>query len=297
MLIKPDCIPCILNMAVTSVRKLSLDEIRFRSLFSRILRIPSLRGESWEITSPQVIESVMKLIVDETGDPDPFRAIKADQNKRIMEIVPFLRKILSEAPDPLYLAVKLAILGNTIDLMMGDRPTDIENFITERLKAPLDTKAYLDFREKLESCNSLVYLGDNAGEIVFDKLLVALITQRHDMDAVFIVRSVPALNDATMDEAKSIGLDKVIRVIENGINGPCPGTLLDRCSAEVSNIMAGADMIISKGGGNFDALEGEQPEIRDKISFMLLSKCQPYCEYFCVRMHEPILAHLENIVK
>lgn len=297
MLIKPDCIPCILNMAVTSIRRLSLDNIRFRSLFSRILRIPSLRGESWDITSPEVIESVMKLIVEETGDPDPFRAIKADQNKRIIEIIPFLRKILSEASDPLYLAVKLAILGNTIDLMMGDRPTDIENFITERLRASLDRTAYLDFSEKLESCKSLVYLGDNAGEIVFDKLLIELITQRYDMDAVFIVRSVPTLNDATMDEAKNIGLDETIRVVENGIDGPCPGTLLDRCSAEVSKMVAGADMIIAKGGGNFDALEGEKPEIRDKIAFMLLSKCQPYCEYFGVRMHEPILAHLENSAK
>ncbi|MBC8419732.1 MAG: DUF89 family protein [Desulfobacteraceae bacterium] len=291
MLIKPDCIPCILTMSLTSIRELSLDEGRFRTLYSKILEIPSLRGESWDVTSPQVIESVMRLIMDATGDHDPFQEIKSSQNRRIMGIVPFLRKILNEASDPLYTAVKLAILGNTIDLMMGDRPTDIENSITERLKDPISERGYLNFRENLEECRSLVYLGDNAGEIVFDRLLIELIKEQYDVDVVFIVRSVPTLNDATLSEARSIGMDGIVKVIENGIDGPCPGTILSRCSAEVNELINRADMIISKGGGNFDALEEERGEVKKKIAFMLLSKCYPYCEYFGVKMHQPILAH------
>ena len=294
MLIKPDCIPCILTMSLTSIRELSLDEERFRTLYSKILEIPSLRGESWDITSPQVIESVMKLIVDATGDHDPFHEIKSSQNRRIMGIAPFLRKILDEASDPLYIAVKLAILGNTIDLMMADRPTDIENSITEKLKDPVSERGYLNLRENLEKCSSLVYLGDNAGEIVFDKLLIELIKKRYNVDVVFIVRSVPTLNDATLSEARSIGMDGIVKVVENGIDGPCPGTILSRCSAEVNDLVDHADMIISKGGGNFDALEEEKGEVKDKITFLLLSKCYPYCRYFGVKMHQPILAQFKG---
>lgn len=292
MQIQPECIPCILTMSITAIRKLGIEDGAARELYGKILDIPSLRGRSWNITSPEVLEGVMRLMVDATGKEDPFREVKALQNRRIMEIVPFLKKILNEALDPLHTAVKLAILGNTIDLMMGDRPTDIENSITERLKDPISETAYHTFRRRLNACSSLVYLGDNAGEIVFDRLLMETIRERHDMDMVFVVRSVPTLNDATVNEAQSVGIQEMATVIENGIDGPCPGTVLPRCSQEVRERIRAADMIISKGGGNFDALEEEKGDVRDKITFMLLSKCGPYCNYFGVNLHQPILAHL-----
>lgn len=294
MLIKPDCIPCILTMSITSMRLLPLDESRVQKLYCEILEIPSLRGQCWDITSPEVIELVMELIVNATGSPDPFHDLKATQNKRIMEIDPFLRQILDEALDPLHTAVKLAILGNTIDLMMGDRPTDIENSIRERLKAPIPEKAYANFIEDLKKSKSLVYLGDNAGEIVFDKLLIEAIKERYDTDVVFIVRSVPTLNDVTLNEARSVEIDEIATIVENGIDGPCPGTVLGRCSEEVKKLVERADMIVSKGGGNFDSLGEEKGDIREKTTFMLLSKCHPYCDFFGVELYQPIIANLKH---
>jgi len=281
-----------LTMSITAIRKLGFDNGAARELYSRILELPPLRGQSWDITSPEVLESVMNLMTRATGSQDPFCDVKAHQNRRIMEVVPFLRKILDEAQDRLYTAVKLAILGNTIDLMMGDRPTDIENSITDRLKSPIPETPYLNFRKRLNECDTLVYLGDNAGEIVFDRLLMETIKKERDMDIVFIVRSVPTLNDATVTEARSVGIDRTASIIENGMDGPCPGTILARCSQEVNERVNRADMIISKGGGNFDALEEERGAVRAKITFMLLSKCKPYCNFFGVGLHQPILAHL-----
>jgi len=294
MLIKQDCIPCILTMSITSMRLLPLDESRFQELYCKILEIPSLRGQCWDITSPEVIELVMQLIVSATGNSDPFHDLKAIQNKRIMEIDPFLRQILDEASDPLHTAVKLAILGNTIDLMMGDRPTDIENSIKEKLKTSIQEKAYSNFREDLKKSKSLVYLGDNAGEIVFDKLLIEIIQEKYDMDVVFIVRSVPTLNDATLNEARSVEIDEIATIVENGIDGPCPGTVLGRCSEEVKKLVEKADMIVSKGGGNFDSFGEEKVDIRKKTTFMLLSKCHPYCDFFGVELHQPIIANLKH---
>ena len=294
MLIKMDCIPCILKMSITSIRQLPLDEGSMQELYCKILEIPSLRGQCWDITSPEVIELVMQLIVSATGNPDPFHDLKATQNKRIMEIDPFLRQILDEASDPLHTAVKLAILGNTIDLMMGDRPTDIENSIREKLKDSIPEKAYANFIEDLEKSKSLVYLGDNAGEIVFDKLLIEAIKERYDTDVVFIVRSVPTLNDVTLNEARSVEIDEIATIVENGIDGPCPGTVLGRCSEEVKKLVERADMIVSKGGGNFDSFGEEKGDIRKKTTFMLLSKCQPYCDFFGVELHQPIIANLKH---
>ena len=294
MLIKQDCIPCILTMSITSMRLLPLDASRVQELYCKILEIPSLRGQCWDVTSPEVIELVMQLIVSATGNSDPFHDLKAIQNKRIMEIDPFLRQILDEASDPLHTAVKLAILGNTIDLMMGDRPTDIENSIKEKLKTSIQEKAYSNFREDLKRSKSLVYLGDNAGEIVFDKLLIEVIQEKYDMDVVFVVRSVPTLNDATLNEARSVEIDEIATIVENGINGPCPGTVLGRCSEEVKKLVEGSDMIVSKGGGNFDSFGEEKGDIREKTTFMLLSKCHPYCDFFGVELHQPIIANLKH---
>ena len=137
----------------------------------------------------------------------------------------------------------------------------------------------------------LVYFGDNAGEIVFDKLLIETIKELHSPEIVFVVRSVPTLNDATFSEARSIGMDNIARVIENGIDGPLPGTVLGRCSNEVNDLIRHSDLIISKGGGNFDTLDEERKNLQKKISFLLLSKCEPYYRHFGVKIYHPILAN------
>ena len=106
-----------------------------------------------------------------------------------------------------------------------------------------------------------------------------------------MVRSMPALNDATLKEAKSVGLDKIAAVIENGIDGPVPGTLLNRCSSKVNDLVRRSDLIISKGGGNFDTLDEQRKQLAKNISFLLLAKCYPYCNHFGTKLFQPILAN------
>lgn len=102
MLIKPDCIPCILRMSITAIRKLALNEYAVKKLYSRILEIPSLRGQSWDITSAEIIELIWGKIADTTKSADPFYSLKSEQNKRIMEVYPFLEKLVQKASGPLY---------------------------------------------------------------------------------------------------------------------------------------------------------------------------------------------------
>ena len=104
MLMKPDCIPCILKMSISAIRKLTSDEKIIKELLYEILGIPYLQGLHWNITSPEVIELVMEKIVEAMDDPDPFYSLKIQQNKRIMELYPHLKNSLKEASDPFYLA-------------------------------------------------------------------------------------------------------------------------------------------------------------------------------------------------
>ena len=291
MLLEADCIPCILRMAVAALRQLPLEENTIRELTAEILEIPALRGLDWNKTSAEVIEDIWRKIVKKAGSSDPFRSAKSNQNKKIMDLYPVLKQMVNEAVDPLYVAVKLAILGNSLDLMVADTAAAFENSIKDRLDAPLPLEIFSAFEQQLRASKRLVYFGDNAGEIVFDKLLIETIKELYSPEIVFVVRSVPTLNDATLTEARFIGMDSIVRVIENGIDGPLPGTVLRRCSNEVNDLVRRSDLIISKGGGNFDTLDEQIEHLQKKISFLLLSKCEPYYRHFGVEIHQPILAN------
>ena len=176
MLIKPECIPCILNVAITAIRKLELDENSIEELYAEILKIPALRGLFWEIASSEVIEEIWRIIEKRTNNPDPFHSDKLNQNEKMLAQYPMLEKIVNEADDPLYPAVKLAILGNSLDLMVADTSNQtLKNSIAERLNAPLSNGIYSEFKRQLHASNLLIYFGDNAGEIVLDKLLIETI--------------------------------------------------------------------------------------------------------------------------
>ncbi len=289
MFIKPDCIPCILKMTISSLRRLSLDEKAVKALYADILQIPALRGQIWDITSPGIIENVWQKIIATVNNRDPFYELKSSQNEQILELYPFLEKMVNEAPDPLKMAVKLSILGNSMDFMVADSTLTIEKSIAEKTKLPLSNENFSKFKQQLQSARQLLIFGDNAGEIVFDRLLIETLLKIYQLEITVVVRSVPTLNDATLKEAKAVGIDKITTVIENGIDGPLPGTVLNRCSSEVNSLVDQSDLIISKGGGNFDTLDEERKHLNKKITFLLLSKCAPHHDNFGVDLYHPIL--------
>ena len=291
MLIKPDCIPCMLKMTISALKKLPIDENSLKALYAEILEIPAFRGLLYDITSAEVIEDVWKKIVKKIDSSDPFYLEKSNQNKKIMDLYPFFEKMVNEAADPLYLAVKLSILGNSMDLMVADPSLTVERSIADKVKLPLSDENYSKFRKQLQATQHLLIFGDNAGEIVFDKLLIETIKKIYQPEITFVVRSVPTLNDATFEEAKTVGIDKIAAVIENGIDGPLPGTVLNRCSSKVNDLVRQSDLIISKGGGNFDTLDEERKRLNKNISFLLLSKCEPYYRHFGIQIYQPILAN------
>lgn len=293
MLLKPDCIPCILKMLISSIRKLTDDEDVVQKLITKALRVPALRGENWDLTSPEAVEPVMDMIMETFDTPDPFRALKEEENAKGLKLYPTLKQLVRESEDPLFAAVNLAIQGNSVDVMISDRSIDVEAVLAQELKNPIIEKPFQIFREKLGKARRLLYFGDNSGEIVFDKVLIETITALYDLEIFFVVRDAPALNDVTSYEARRVGMDQAAKVISNGVKHGVPGTILARCSSELRDLFHNSDLIVSKGGGNFDSLEEEKDNCRN-ITFMLLAKCPPYAQYFKMKMYQPVLANFFN---
>ncbi|MDJ0828274.1 MAG: ARMT1-like domain-containing protein [Desulfobacterales bacterium] len=294
MQLKPDCIPCILTMSVGAIRKLGLDDTEAKNLYTDILKIFGLRGLEWNRTSPAVVEVIMKKISAAVNNPDPFQEEKIDLNRRVLKIYPFLEKLVKDSPDPLNTAVKVSILGNSIDFMMPEGISTLEDFIINKLETTISEQGFAAFRRQLPKTKRILIFGDNCGEIIFDKLLIKTIKEHYNIDFTYVVRCLPTMNDATLREAYDMGLDEVATIIDNGIDGPLPGTVLKRCSSQVNKWVRTSDLIIAKGTGNFDSLEEELSFFKAnqlKITFMLLSKCHPISSYFKVDRHTPIIAN------
>ena len=199
--------------------------------------------------------------------------------------------MVQKARDPLKTAVHLAILGNSIDIMLSDNFSHLQSTIREKMKYPLPEENYLQLKWQLTNTRRLIYFGDNAGEIVLDKLLISTLKELYDLDVTFVVRSMPTLNDVTLTDARDIKMNEVARVLENGIDGPFPGTRVFRCSPEIQDIFRQADLVISKGGGNFDSLDEDKKTYGQKISFLFLSKCYLYEKLLHTPLEAPILSN------
>jgi damage-control phosphatase, subfamily I len=289
MKLEPDCIVCNLNAALMAIRELTVEEKQMREFTADIMQIPAMQGLDWSLTGSQLVEQIFKRISAASGNSDPFARFKEQQNKRCLELYPRLKDLVIESEDPLSTAVHLSIIGNSIDPMGKQKPQVVEQAIRESLANPLPGERVTELKDRLEQSRLVLYLGDNCGEIVFDKLLIETLKSYYDVDVTFVVRSIPTLNDATLREAKLIGMDDVAAVIENGIDGPLPGTILSRCSEQLQSLWSGADLVISKGGGNFDSLD-EEERITVPLFYMLMCKCIPYRDYFDVPLGYPILS-------
>ena len=220
MLIQIECIPCILKMSASMLRLINLDESNAREIFTEILQLPCFRLDLNSTTSPDVIELIMNKIVEASGAPDPFSSAKRKQNDIALGLYSSLRSLIEDSSNPLLTAIKLSIVGNAIDFMVSHSTEDMESTIRENLKSPLNEKEFEEFQNRLAHSKNVLIFGDNSGEIVMDRLLIETIRKSYNPDIIYVVRSMPTMNDSTLAEARFTGMDRVVKVLENGIRGP-----------------------------------------------------------------------------
>lgn len=259
-----DCIPCFIRQALSALRLVSKDEEAIGSALKMILK--STSQVDMMSSPPEMAGEVHRIIREAIGSADPYGELKELSTRRTLEAAPSVREKIRAAASPFALAVRYAIAGNVIDFALmpkwdGER---LEQCLNEAAERPLCYDSTEALAKAVEAAETILVLGDNAGETVFDRLLIE---QMPAGKVWYAVKSGPIINDATMADAHAAGLHRVAHLIENGTN--YPGTVLRHCSEEFVELYDRADVIISKGQGNLESLYGtERP-----VYFLSQVKC------------------------
>jgi uncharacterized protein with ATP-grasp and redox domains len=258
-----DCVPCIIRQSLDSARLLTDNEEIHEQILREVLEAASRMD--LEKSPPVMAQTIHRRLRELTGQADPYRGAKDHFNQLALDLLPKYQAQMEQAENPLEIAVRLAIAGNIIDLGVksGLDEQEVVDSIETCLTDPLEGSV-AEFDAAITDARSILYLTDNAGEIVFDRLLIEQLPRDR---VVVAVKGSPIINDATMVDAEAAGLTDLVRVIDNGSNAP--GTVLEDCSPEFRVHFDAADLIISKGQGNYETL-GESPR---PIFFLLRVKC------------------------
>jgi len=229
------------------------------------------------------LHQVLKLYSKNT---DPYLEIKKQSNDRVLALYPTLKKLVLESANPFDTALRLAIAGNIIDFGVSNQ-YDLDATIDKVLKSDFSINHSYELKEALSNAKTVLYLGDNSGEIVLDKLFIETIMHPN---LHFAVRGAPVINDVTIDDARYVGIYKVADVISNGYDAP--STIIDKCSEEFQKHFNDADVIISKGQGN---LEGLLHKTHKTVFFLLMVKCDVIAEALGVKKGDFVV--MKNIQK
>jgi uncharacterized protein with ATP-grasp and redox domains len=278
-----DCLPCLMNQALKAARAATDDEEVQRQVVNAVAGlIPEL---SLGLKPPEIAQRGYRLISQIIGNHAPFHRAKVEANRTALALWPRLKQLIEQSADRLFMACRLAILANSIDFAPNFEHGGIEAIIDEATTCslPLAVNDYDRFWSSLNNSRTLLYLGDNAGEIVFDRLLIEEIHRIKELETYFVVRETPVINDITVDDALAVGMDSVARVVSNGSDAPA--TILSQCSAELQQLFRSADIIIAKGQGNYESLE-EDP---GNIFFLLRAKCPLLAELLGVNVGDCVL--------
>jgi hypothetical protein len=273
-----DCIPCFKKQAEKFILKHGLSNKLADEVRHELAAI--LDNKTDRLSSPEVGRYLNGLMKSASGHRDVYAIEKREFNEMVMSMYPALKEKVISSENPEYTSLRYALAGNVIDF---GPPSEFDAF--SAFDTALQRLPVIDHSEKLfkqlKDAETVLYLGDNAGEIVADKLFIE--TLNHP-NLYFAVRGDYVINDVTIEDARLVGLDKIVEVISNGYDAP--STILSACSAKFMNIYSHADIIISKGQGNLEGLIGE----RDKnIYFLLMVKCEVMARQVCVNIGDAVI--------
>ncbi len=289
-----ECIPCFFKQALEAARLSgATDRTQKRILDAVALSIPKFPLSSCPPEMARIIYGIVKRI---TTKNDPYAKIKEKSNKLALKIYPRLKEKITHSRDRLLTAIELAIAGNIIDYGVKnsinvkkelDKILDKESeAIRKESKAIFD---YMRFKRALKNAKNILYLADNAGEIVFDRILIEEIKKiDKNKDVICAVKEKPVINDALTEDARIAGISKYARIVSSGLD--TPGTVLSLCSKEFLKTFKRADMIISKGQGNFEALS----DCKRPLFFLFMAKCPVIAQDVGCKIGSIILLYNKN---
>ena len=259
-----ECLPCFVNQTLDAVRQFSDDGNKNDQVLRKVLH--EMSKMDFNESPPKMGQLIHRIIRHYLGDGDPYRQIKKSCNSFGLKLYPEFKKRIVQSCNPFETAVRLTIGGNIIDYGVISNLDDssVYDTIESSLKEQLSSDDIKEFESAVNRATDILYLGDNTGEIVFDRLLIEQLLPRK---VTFAVRGSPVINDVTIADARETGMTDIVEVIDNGSDAP--GTILEDCSEAFRKRFENADLIIAKGQGNYESLS----DIEKNIFFVLMAKC------------------------
>ncbi len=256
-----DCLPCVLRQVLEASRMATdKPEVHAKIMEESINILSNFKRYR---SSPDIVKDMHEVVKCLTGVSDPYKLIKDRDIESAKKIQPFLNDYLAQKQNVLYWALKIAATGNIIDSAIYSN-IDIESSFQEELSKEFSVSDLDLLEEELKSAKSILIIGDNAGETIFDRVLIERLT---GYKITYAVRSKPIINDATLQDAYDSGINGYADIITTGC--AAPGAILEQCSVEFLSVFDRADIVISKGQGNFEALS----DCPRTVFFLLKAKC------------------------
>ena len=271
-----DCLPCMMSQALRAGRMATNDEKIIKELLDSIGAM--IKDIPLENTPPQTGDVIYKKVREITGVIDPYKKIKEANIQEALSLYPELKEIIKKSDNKLLTAIRIAIAGNVIDFGVG-KEFNIAEDIKKTLQQDFGILNFNEFVKHLEKANNILYLGDNAGESVFDKLLIEELNKH----VTYVVRDIPVINDATYEDAVASGIDKVAKIISSGSSAPA--VIPELCNDDFMERFNKADMVISKGQGNYEGLSN----VKRSVFFLLKAKCHVIANDLKVKENDIIL--------
>jgi uncharacterized protein with ATP-grasp and redox domains len=284
---KPECIACVFRQALNTARVATRDLHVQHQILTAIAANPCCLNLDQQPT--RLCQPVYSTVAKLAGVPDPYFNQKEETNKAALELLPELRRRLTQSTNPLDVALHAAVAGNIIDLGIG-HAFDLHKDVLALLQVPFAVNHTTRFQEELQPGRRLLYLGDNAGEIVFDTLLVEHLLA-HGLHITYTVKSGPIINDAMMKDAHDAGMTRLVPVIETGSDDI--GVNWDRVSPEFRHAYDSADVVLAKGHGNFETCD----DYPGNFYFLLKAKCPVVADTLGVHTGDIVFASGQELAK
>ena len=275
-----ECIPCFLKQAISIMDLHNLDKSIKEETIRSILK--ELSGFNLKSTPPEFALPVYDIISRITNNPDPYLEVKKKDNLNAIKLLPQIQKIIGSSANRLKDAVKIAISANIMDFA-ANPDYDLMKRIKHNIDSDFTVSDFTKLEEDIKTAKSIAYITDNAGEIVIDTLLIKEIKKMSKAEITVFVRAKPIINDATIEDAKTAGIDKLSNVKIEKIEKVFP---FIENSGEFINFLKKADVVIAKGQANYECLS----EFKDSnIYFLLIPKCIVIARDLNVKMQGMIL--------
>ena len=262
MNLDPECVPCIVNQAYRTAKLLAPGNVQMQlNIVKEVCR--AVDGLDLSSAAPMFSSTMQSIVERAIGTNNPYKKVKEENLKKAQRFIRYLEIMVNSSNDKLEAALRVAIMGNTIDLA-ANPDFSIEQEVNKITANKIDGDSLRSLREDLKSASTVLYIGDNYEEALFDRILLEQLRPKR---LVFAVRSYPILNDITLEDAKNLGIDKICEVIESG--SKIAGTDLAQCTPEFLQMFHDADVVISKGHGNYETLM----DVNRRVYFLFKVKC------------------------